>query len=314
MKVELRLLSSFYEKMLLIRRFEEKVNELITNGVVLGSVHLCIGEEAAAVGTIQALQKEDYMLPTHRGHGQHIAKGADIKKLLAELAGKKTGYCKGNSGSIHVFDKENNNLGSNGIVGAQFPVSLGAGLAIKNKGLKRCVAVFFGDGASNQGWFYEALNIASLWDLPIVFVCINNLYGMGTPYKNTSKAKIPDKAKVFGIPNNSVDGNDVETVYKEMEKTVSYVKKNIKPAMLECITYRWTGHSAFDKRKYRPEGELESWKKKDPIERIEKRLTEKGFKAENINKIKKEVDNRLKEAEEYATESEYPSFTDSMEL
>ena len=197
--MDLELAKELYEKVYLIRKFEEKVYDLILKGVVLGSVHLCIGEEATAVGTITALEKSDYILPTHRGHGMHIAKGADPNRLLAELAGKITGYCKGNSGSVHVFDKENNNIGSQGIIGGQFPISLGAGLAIKNRGANSCVAVFFGDGSSNQGWFYEALNIASLWDLPIIFVGVNNFYGMGTPYENTSKAIITEKSKVFGI-------------------------------------------------------------------------------------------------------------------
>jgi len=308
------LAKELYEKVYLIRKFEERVYELILKGVVLGSVHLCIGEEATSVGTIAALEKSDYILPTHRGHGMHIAKGADPNRLLAELAGKITGYCKGNSGSVHIFDKENNNIGSQGIIGGQFPISLGAGLAIKNRGANSCVAVFFGDGSSNQGWFYEALNIASLWDLPIIFVGVNNFYGMGTPYENTSKAIITEKSKVFGILSETVDGNDVELVYKKMKEIASIVKNEKRPALLECETYRWTGHSAFDKRKYRPDEELEKWKKRDPVKIAENKLLKKGLSKEGIKKIQKDVVKKIDEAEKYTLDSEYPEFSDSMQL
>jgi acetoin:2,6-dichlorophenolindophenol oxidoreductase subunit alpha len=312
--MDIEIAGELYRKVFLIRKFEERVYDLIMKGVVLGSVHLCIGEEASAVGTIAVLDKGDYILPTHRGHGQSIAKGADLKKLLAELAGKKTGYCRGNSGSVHIFDRENNNLGSNGIVGGQFPICVGAGLAIKNQGLNNCVAVFFGDGASNQGWFYEALNIASLWDLPIIFVCINNHYGMGTPYEKTSKAAITDKAKVFGISSQTVDGNDVKIVYEKMQKIVQAVKKERKPALLECKTYRWLGHSAFDKRKYRPDEELNDWKERDPVKIAEEMLIRDGVSKKEIEKINSKTIKDIDEAEKYAVDSEFPEFSEDMQL
>ena len=197
MKLDNELLLELYQKMLLIRQTEHKIFDFARQGLVFGSVHLCVGEEATAAGTCGYLKEDDYILPTHRGHGQIIAKGADLKSFLAEILGKENGVCKGRVGSMHIFDKANNNLGAQGILGAQFPISLGAGLAIKLKKLESIAVCFFGDGTSNQGTFYEALNFADLFDLPIFFACINNFYGMGTHYKNTSNVDIVKKSKTF---------------------------------------------------------------------------------------------------------------------
>jgi len=302
----------FYEKMLLIRQFERKVYEFAVTAVVRGSVHLCIGEEAAAVGTVMSMEKSDYLLPTHRGHGQALAGGTDPKKLLAEIIGKETGLCKGRVGSMHFFDRENNNLGAQGIVGAQFPIALGVGKAIKNKKIKSCVLCFFGDGASNQGFFYESLNIASLWDLPIFFVCVNNLYGMGTHYKKTSKVGVTKKAELFGIKTKAVDGNDVEEVYSNSQDLIKYVKNNSKPVLLECKTYRWLGHSAFDNRPYRPKEEIASWKKLDPIERFKTKLLDMKIKKEEIEEIENNVGKIIAEAADFALKSSYPEFDESI--
>jgi acetoin:2,6-dichlorophenolindophenol oxidoreductase subunit alpha len=303
-----------YKKLLLARLFEERVHKLTLEGVVLGSVHLSIGEEASSVGTISALKKEDYILPTHRGHAQHLAKGADPSRLLAELAGKETGYCKGISGSIHIFDSENNNLGSNGIVGAQFPIAVGAGLAIKYKKMKSIVACFFGDGSSNQGWFYELLNLSSIWNLPVAFVCINNLYGMGTPYYKTSLAKVHEKAIPFKIKTDVVDGNDVYKVYKKMKTTVEYIRENSKPALLECLTYRWMGHSGHDQRSYRSINEINEWKAKDPVKIAEKQLLKQGILKEKIDDLLEETNALLDKAEKFAKESNFAEFSDGMQL
>ncbi len=312
MKLSKEKLLELFEKMVLIRQFERKVFEFATTGVVRGSVHLCIGEEAAAVGAVMSMGKDDYLLPTHRGHGQGLAGGTEPKKFLAEIIGKESGLCKGRVGSMHFVDKENNNLGAQGIVGAQFPIALGVGKAIKNKKMKSCVLCFFGEGSSNQGTFYESLNIASLWDLPIFFVCINNLYGMGTHYNRTSKVGISKKAELFGIKTKVVDGNDVEDVYSNSIVLIKYVKENSKPALIECKTYRWMGHSAFDNKPYRPKEEIVRWKELDPIKSFKAKLLDNKITKDEIEEIENKVNEIIAEAAEFALKSDYPEFNDSM--
>lgn len=314
MSQDKNILLELYKKIILCRLFEERVLKLILEGFVLGSVHLSIGEEATAVGAIAALAKEDYIMPTHRGHSQVLAKGADPSRVMAELCGKETGYSRGICGSIHLFDKENNNLGSNGIVGGQFPIAIGAGLAIKYKNLNSCVACFFGDGSTNQGWFYELLNLSSLWKLPIILVCVNNLYGMGTHYNRTSIAKIHDKAKPFKIISKVVDGNDAEEIYTEMSDIVNYVKTESRPALIECFTYRFTGHSAHDNRPYRATKEVNEWRKRDPVKIITDKILKTGIKADKIEEMKDEMRKVIDSAEKFAKESKYPEFNDSMQL
>ena len=307
-------LKELYKKLVLTRLFEERVLKLVSESLILGSVHLSIGEEAAAVGTISALKKEDYILPTHRGHAQVLAKGADPKKVMAELCGKETGYSKGICGSIHLFDKENSNLGSNGIVGAQFPIAIGVGLAIKYKKLNSIVACFFGDGATNQGWFYELLNLASLWSLPVILVCVNNLYGMGMPYSKTSLLEVNQKSKAFKIKSEVVDGNDVEVVYSKMKDLAEYVRNDKKPALIECLTYRHLGHSAHDQRPYRPSEEIVKWKAKDPLKIAYGKLCKAGVSQDRLEDIKKEVIKIIDNAEKFARESKFPEFESSMQL
>ena len=314
MSPDKNILLELYKKLLLARVFEERVYQLVIDGVVLGSVHLSTGEEAAAVGTIAALKKEDYILPTHRGHAQVLAKGADPAKMLAELCGKETGYSKGISGSIHLFDKENNNLGSNGIVGAQFPIAVGAGIALKYKKSNNVIACFFGDGSSNQGWFYELLNLASLWTLPIVLVCVNNLYGMGMHYSKTSPIKVSEKAKAFKIKSVTTDGNDVWKVFNKMTEIVKFVRKHNKPALIECLTYRHMGHSAHDQRPYRPADEINYWKERDPLKITYDQLVGAGILPELLAKMKKDAIEIIKNAEEFARKSKFPVFYDSMQL
>jgi TPP-dependent pyruvate/acetoin dehydrogenase alpha subunit len=308
------ILQQLYRKIVLARLFEERVIKLIVEGVVLGSVHLSIGEEATAVGTIAALDEKDYILPTHRGHAQVLAKGADPAKVMAELAGKETGYSKGMCGSIHLFDKKNNNLGSNGIVGGQFPITIGIGLALKHKKSKNIVTCFFGDGSTNQGWFYEMLNFISLRDLPVVLICVNNLYGMGTPYSKTSVIEVNQKSKAFGIRSETVDGNDVEAVYIKMSEITKYVREEKKPALIECLTYRFTGHSSHDKRQYRPEEEINEWKARDPLKIVHDKLTGAGIKEEVLKKIDKDMTSIIDNAEKFAKESSFADFEDSMQL
>lgn len=306
-------LLEFFEKMVLIRKFEDTVYDLAKRGVVHGSVHLCSGEEAPAVGACAALTPDDCILPTHRGHGQFLAKGADPNRLLAEIIGREAGYCKGRVGSMHLFDTATNTLGSNGIVGAQFPMAVGIGLALKLQGGNRCLICFFGDGASNQGMFYEALNLASLWDLPIIFLCIDNQFGMGTRYAQTSKAALHEKAQVFRIHAESVDGNDVEAIYAKMVELVAMVKTEKKPAFLECSTYRIMGHSAFDVRNYRPKEEIEAWKQRDPILRLEQQLLAQDVAAAALEEIRARVAQTMAAAETFAVASPLSTFDLSLE-
>jgi pyruvate dehydrogenase E1 component alpha subunit len=312
MKISKEKKLELYEKMLLIRQFERKIYEFATTGVVRGSVHLCIGEEASAAGTVSSAKKDDYILPTHRGHGQGLAHGTDPNKFLAEIIGKETGLCKGRVGSMHFFDKERNNLGAQGILGAQFPIALGVGKAIKNKKADSCVLCFFGDGTSNQGTFYESLNIASLWGLPIFFVCINNLYGMGTHYDDTSKVSVVEKAETFGLMTKVVDGNDVEEVYSNSLKLIDHVRKKSEPALIECKTYRWMGHSAFDNRPYRPKEEVKKWKEQDPIKKYKAKLLKDGIDEKEIKQREDAVDKVISDAADFALKSDYPEFDDSM--
>lgn len=314
MKKDKKLLTTFLEKMLLVRQFEYKVYEFATKGIVFGSVHLCVGEEATVVGSCMSLEDKDYILPTHRGHGEALTKGADPNKFLAEIIGRQMGLCKGRVGSMHAFDKENNNLGAQGILGAQFPIAIGVGLALKLKKSSSIVACYFGDGTSNQGTFYEALNIADIWDLPILFVCVNNLYGMGTHYDKTSNVAVHKKAESFNIITETADGNDVEEVYKKAKKLISRVRSDRKPALLECCTYRWLGHSAFDNRPYRSKEEIKKWKEKDPIKSLEKKMIDSGVSPQEIETVKNNINKRIEEAAKFALDSKYASIDDCLKV
>lgn len=314
MKIEESKKLEFFEKMIFIRQFEYKIVDFARSGKIFGSVHLCVGEEASAVGSGYALKKEDYVLPTHRGHGQAIARGTDVKKLLAEISGKESGLCKGRVGSMHFFDKDNNILGCQGILGAQFPITIGVGLAINLRKEKSIAVCYFGDGTSNQGLFYESMNFADIWNLPVLFICLNNLYGMGTHYSKTCKIDIFEKARLFGIKTDTADGNNVEETYEKTLNLAEYVRKNKKPALIELYTYRWLGHSALDSRPYRPKEEVEEWIKKDPIKRYEEKLLKEGISAKKIEEVKASVEKQISEAAKFADESPFPEFTNDMEI
>lgn len=309
------LLLKFFEKMYLIRSFELRVLDYADRGYISGAVHLCIGEEAAAVGTGMNLRKEDYAIVTHRGHGQDIIKGSDLKKLMAEIFGKKPGLCQGRAGSIHIVDKSVNNLGALGsIIGASFPISIGVGLGLKLKKMESILMSYCGDGSTNQGAFYESLNFADLWQLPIIFVCVNNLYGMGTSYDRTCNVEVFKKAKLFNIPAIAIDGNDVVEVYLRTREFIDIAREEKRPAFIELRTYRWSGHSSFDKYSYRPKEEIEKWKKLDPIKKLEKRLIKEDVKnIDRIQSLKTKVDKSISEAEKFALESDYPQYDKSMD-
>lgn len=296
-------------KMLEIRRFEEKVDELFKANLMWGTCHLYIGEEATAVGACAAIEEKDYITSTHRGHGHCIAKGGDLNKMMAELLGKETGYCRGRGGSMHIADVESGNLGANGVVGGGIPIATGAALSSKMKKDGRVTLCFFGDGASNQGVFHESLNLASIWKLPVVYICENNQYGMSVPVQKASAVvDIAEKSRAYNIPGEIVDGNDVLSVYAVVKKAVERARKGEGPSLIECKTYRWMGHSKSDANVYRSKEEIKSWKEKCPIRRFEGYLINNRVASEQeIEKIKREVEEYIQKAEEFALKSPEPS-------
>ena len=301
-------LIEMYRKMLEIRQFEEKVYELYGQNLVPGTIHLYAGQEAVAVGVCANLRKEDYIVSTHRGHGHCIAKGADLKRVMAEILGKKTGYCRGKGGSMHIADFSIGILGATGVVGAGIPIAVGAGLSIKLRGTDQVVACFFGDGASNQGTFHEGINMAAIWKLPVLFVCENNLYAMGTRQSRAMLIEnISERAAAYGIPGVTVDGNDVLAVYEAAKEAVERAKRGEGPTLIECKTYRHKGHSRMDPATYRSKEEVEYWLRKDPIPRFRDRLLEMGILTEGeAKKIEEEVLREIEEAVKFALESPYP--------
>jgi len=304
-----------YRKLLEIRRFEEKVWDLFGRNLVPGTLHLYLGEEATAVGVCTNLTDEDYVTSTHRGHGHCIAKGADLKKAMAEILGKKTGYCKGKGGSMHVADASVGNLGATAIVGSAIPMAAGAGLACRLRGKGQAVACFFGDGASNNGTFHEALNMAAIWKLPVVFVCENNMYAMGTRITNvTAIENIADRAAAYGMPGVVVDGNDVVAVYKAAREAVERARNGAGPTLLECKTYRHKGHSRFDPAKYRPPKEVEEWMRRDPVSRFRRKLVQEGVLTEaEADEIDRQITGLVEEAAKFALESPYPELEEALE-
>ena len=308
-------LVEMYRKMFEIRSFEEKVFELYAQNMVPGTIHLYAGEEAVAVGVCSNLRKNDYITSTHRGHGHCIAKGADPKRIMAEILGKKTGYCKGKGGSMHIADFSVGMLGATAVVGAGIPIAVGAGLSIKLRGTDQVVACFFGEGASNQGTFHEGINLAAIWKLPVLFICENNLYAMGTRQSRVMLIKdIANRAAAYGIPGVVVDGNDVLAVYEAAGKAVERARKGEGPTLIECKTYRHKGHSRIDPAKYRPREEVEEWLRKDPIKRFkEKLLKEKLLSEVEIQGIEMEVTNEIEKAVKFAVESPYPKPEEALE-
>ena len=297
------------KRMMLIRAFEEKAEELFMKNLVHGTMHLSVGEEAVAVGSIFALNREDYITSTHRGHGHMIAKGGDIKKMFAEFLGKDTGYCHGRGGSMHIADFSLNNIGATGIVGAGIPIATGAAFAIKYMRRKEIVLCFFGDGAANEGTFYESLNMASIWNLPIIFMCENNMYAMSSPVsKFIPTPNISDRAKSFSIPGVTVDGMDVIAVYEVTKEAADRARNGGGPTLIEAKTYRYKGHSKSDKNVYRTKEEIEEWKKKDPIVNFIKKLKDLGdLDDKTLESIKNDIEKTIEEGVNFALNSKEPS-------
>jgi pyruvate dehydrogenase E1 component alpha subunit len=308
-------LIEMFGKMLEIRSFEEKVFELYAQNFVPGTIHLYLGEEAVAVGVCSALRKDDYITSTHRGHGHCIAKGADLKRTMAEILGKKTGYCKGKGGSMHIADFTIGMLGATAVVGAGLPIAAGAGLSVKLRKTDQIVACFFGEGASNQGTFHESVNMASIWKLPVIFVCENNLYAMGTRQSRVMAIEnVADRAVAYGIPGVVVDGNNVLAVYEATQKAIERARKGEGPTLIECKTYRLKGHSRVDPAKYRPKEEVEEWLAKDPIKRFKEKLMQTNTLTEpEFQQIEKKVSAEIEEAVKFAMESPYPSPEEALE-
>lgn len=304
-----------YTTMYRIRQFESKLQEFFAAGKIPGFVHLYLGEEAVAAGTCAALEKEDYITSTHRGHGHLIAKGGDLKMMMAEIFGKSTGYCKGKGGSMHIADVDLGILGANGIVGGGGPIAAGAGMAIQYRGEEQVAVCFFGDGASNQGTTQEALNLASAWKLPVVFVNENNGYGISCHIsKSMAITDIADRAAGYDMPGVIVDGNDIVAVHEAISAAVERARKGEGPSLIECKTYRWRGHFEGDPVAYRKEGELEEWVKKDPIPRFAKKLlADKVLTQKALDKLHAEVDAELEEAISFAENSPLPEPADVLE-
>ncbi|HEY7418211.1 MAG TPA: thiamine pyrophosphate-dependent dehydrogenase E1 component subunit alpha [Ktedonobacteraceae bacterium] len=259
-------LCSLLKTMYRIRAFEEKVDELFMRGEIHGTTHLSIGEEATAAGALIALRPNDYITSTHRGHGHCIAKGADLNLMLAELLGKETGYCRGRGGSMHIADVQAGNLGANGVVGGGIPIATGVGLSIKLRKQDSVCLCFFGDGASNEGTFHESINMAAIWDLPVIFLCENNQYGMSMSTSRSMRSEsIAQRAASYGIPGTRVDGNDTFAVYEAVYQAAQRARAGQGPALIESYTYRYKGHSKSDQNRYRTRDEIRSWQKRDPI-------------------------------------------------
>ena len=304
MAIEKGKLINMFKKMLQIRRFEEAVYMGFEAGEIPGFVHTYIGEEAVAVGACAALRADDYISSTHRGHGHLIAKGAKIDRMMAEIYGKKTGYCKGKGGSMHIADVGIGILGANGIVGAGIPIATGAALSATMRGTDQVAIAFFGDGASNTTRFHEGINLGAIWKLPVIYLCENNLYGEYTPSYQTLPIKnVADRAVAYGIPGEVVDGNDVEAVYEAVAKAAARARKGEGPTLIECETYRFRAHDEGEPQLYRTKEEIEEHMKDDPIPRFRKKLIKTGVltekEADEIDQeIVKERDNAVKFAKE----------------
>jgi acetoin:2,6-dichlorophenolindophenol oxidoreductase subunit alpha len=304
-----------YRDMLKIRLFEDKVNELVRKGELYGFYHLYTGQEAVAVGTCSALNRDDYITSTHRGHGHVIAKGLKLDRMMAELMGKVTGYNKAKGGSMHLASLEYGVLGANGIVGAGIPIATGAALSSKLQGNKRVAVCFFGDAASNQGSFHEAINIASAFNLPCIYMCENNLYGVGTRQSRVRKVEnIADRAAAYAIPGKTIDGNDVMEVYCCVKEAVERAREGKGPTLIECRTYRWGTHHNAENDTYRPPEEVMEWKKKCPIKKFETVLLNEGILSpDEIVNIEKEIVRELDDAVEYGRNSKLPEIESALD-
>lgn len=300
-------------KMYLIRRFEEGAEDAYMRGLIHGTMHLSIGQEASALGICMPLTDQDQITSTHRGHGHCIAKGADVKRMFAEFFGKTTGYCKGRGGSMHIADVTKGNLGANGIVAGGIPIAVGAALAAKKLKNGKVAISFFGDGANNEGAFHEALNMAAVWKLPVIFVCENNGYGMSTSTERSTAVKnIADRASAYAMPGVIVDGNNFSEVAEAAEAAVERARAGEGPTLIESKTYRYRGHSKSDRNRYRTKEEIEDWMaNRDPIAMFEAELKEFGIIDDaGIEAVREAVKKEIADGIEFAKDSPSPEIRD----
>lgn len=300
--------------MVRIRTFEEMVSKEFKAGNIPGFVHLYIGEEAVAAGACANLRTDDYITSTHRGHGHLIAKGGKTDLMMAEIYGRKTGYCRGKGGSMHIADMDIGILGANGIVGAGIPIANGAALSAQMRATDQVALCFFGDGATNTSRFHEGLNMASNWKLPVVYTIENNQYGMFTRTSQVMNVDIASRAAAYGIPGVSVDGNDVLAVYEAVGKAVARARRGEGPSLVECQTSRWHGHTEGDAQPYRTKEDIAEWMQKDPIIKLEKHLIETGvLTQEETDKIRAEMLEEMDQAVRFAEESPFAAPEETLE-
>jgi pyruvate dehydrogenase E1 component alpha subunit len=307
-------LVQFYRQMMLIRRFEEKVQDLFLQNLVRGTTHLAIGQEAVAVGACATLRPDDYVLCTYRGHHHVLARGVSVEAAMAEILGRETGLCKGKGGSMHLTSKEHGALGSYPIVGAHIPIATGCAWSAQLRGSGQVTLCFFGDGATNIGAFHEGVNLAAVWQLPIVYICENNLYSEYTPINKTTVVKHPaaDRARGNGVPAEVVDGNDLLAVYDAVSEAVARARSGKGPTLIEAKTYRHKGHSRTDPAKYRPPQEVEYWLSRDPIPMLRNRLIEKGaISASELDVLETEVKTEVEYATQAAINAPEPSIDEA---
>ncbi|MGH2373626.1 MAG: thiamine pyrophosphate-dependent dehydrogenase E1 component subunit alpha [bacterium] len=298
--------------MLLIRAFEEKADELFALGKVHGTMHLSMGQEAVAAGVCASLRPDDYILSTHRGHGHCLAKGADVRRMMAEFLGKETGYCRGRGGSMHIADPSSGNLGANGIVAGGLPIATGVGLSIQMQQTGQVCVAFFGDGAANEGAFHESLNLASIWRLPIVFVCENNQYAMSMSVRHSMNVeRISQRAAAYGMPGETIDGMELMAVHETSRAAVDRARAGGGPTLVECLTYRYKGHSKSDvAQRYRTREEAAAWRARDPIARFTEVLRAEGLlAADQSEQMEQEAREAIEDALRFAHASPEPDPT-----
>ncbi|HBU11494.1 MAG TPA: pyruvate dehydrogenase (acetyl-transferring) E1 component subunit alpha [Clostridiales bacterium] len=308
-------MKKIYRQMYSSRVFEERVNEMFMKGLIHGTTHLAVGQEATAAGAVNAIRPDDYIMSSHRGHAHCIAKGADLKRMMCELLGKRDGFCKGLGGSMHIVDITVGNYGANGVLGPAIPMATGVALAIKKDKSDKVIVDFFGDGTTNEGLFHEALNIGALWKLPIVYFCENNKYGMSTPVeKSVSVPDIATRAQAYGIPGVIVDGMDVLSVIEAVEQAAARARRGEGPTLIEAKTYRYLGHSKSDKRAYRTREEEAEWKKRDPIKNFGEYMMKNGISEQEINDIRASIEQECEDAVLYAQSAEVLPLAEAQEL
>jgi pyruvate dehydrogenase E1 component alpha subunit len=309
--VEVEQWTRMYRRMVMIRLFEEQVNELYTRALMPGLAHLYVGEEAVAVGICEALRPTDYITSTHRGHGHCVAKGASPDRMFSELLGKEAGYCRGKGGSMHIADPATGNLGANAIVGGSAGIATGAAFSSKHLRTGQVTVCFFGEGALGQGVLYEVMNLASLWKLPVIYACENNMYNEYTHYTETTAGDLLGRATAFGLRAESVDGQDVRAVFATAKKLIDAARAGEGPSFILCNTYRYTGHHVGDisREYYRPKQEEQQWKTdRDPIKKLAEWLTtEKLADAASLDRIQCEVRSEMQAAVEFAIAAPYPT-------